>query len=952
MIAGRISVPMPHGPELSIVVLACLALVVGVVNRWVSERTRFPYSAGMLLVGLGLGVIAQRAELPAEGLLHAAFRSGMDVSPETIIFVFLPALVFESAFGIEVHAFKKNLGPIVLLALPVLIVSAFATAAVMIGLRSIPAFDVTLGAHFGWPAALVFGALISATDPVAVVAVLREVNAPKRLAVVIEGESLLNDGTAIVLFTVLLGLLATSAGNPVDALDIASRFIWVVMGGIGVGLALALIGSDSIGRTFNDPTVEITVTLVVAYGAMLIGEGLLHVSGVMAVVVTGLWMSGPGRTRISPEVAHFLHRFWGMLAFVANTLIFLLVGFVIANQVHGAEPVSLLLIVVAYLAIVVIRFGLIYLSRPLMRFVGPNLSLAEATVLSWGGLRGAVSLALALVVSRHPAVPDDVGRSILLVTAGFVLLTILVNGTTTGWLLRRLGFDEPDAGEALASLRARVAVLGNIEQRIHALAQSRDLRSLPWRTVEATFAERQDRLLKRLTRLEAATAAGSTDEREIGLWKRAVAVERRAYHRAFDAGTLGRNAVRVLDHEIDVQLDRLDARLREPPASRVPEVVGWRAGLARALRRLHIDLAGLRFDRLALSYDLFRAEELAATEVLQALSRWQLAGATAHHLDATYRRYRDVARERLEDLRTNLPEVTQAIEARLSQRIVLNLERRAYASAMRRGELPEQDGERLVKRTERRMKKLRGSRRRLALPETADLCRDSHLFRDFDDRAHRRLAEITREIVLSPGETLFREGDGGDSFFVVARGAVKVVRQVGDHDVVVDTLGGGDVFGEMSMLAGEARRATIVAATTVTLGEVKAMDFAALMTEHEELREGIWRSFAARRFYNLQIDDPGLHHLDRQRRQDWFDHALLIDHRPGRAIPLTEDHSHVFVITGVVELGAVAVPAPDLLRLGRAGGLRSRADGRLALLPAPPAAWRERPSRRRGPAAP
>ena len=190
-----------HGKEVTIVVLICFTLALGALLRLAATRFRFPYTLAVLAAGIAAGFF-----VPDEGsghepsILATVFAEGTALSPDLIIFVFLPALVFEAAFGLKVHAFRKNVGAVMVLAVPGLVLSVVATGALAVGL--------TAGSwQWGWTAALVFGALISATDPVAVVAILRECGAPKRLGVLIEGESLLNDGTAIVVFHVLIGVL-------------------------------------------------------------------------------------------------------------------------------------------------------------------------------------------------------------------------------------------------------------------------------------------------------------------------------------------------------------------------------------------------------------------------------------------------------------------------------------------------------------------------------------------------------------------------------------------------------------------------------------------------------------------------------------------------------------------------------------------------------------------------
>ena len=320
---------MHHGIEFSIVVIVALSLIVGAITRVLSQRLNIPYTIALLLIGFVTGMVVEfGGSQQHTSSLQNAMELGVQISPNLIIFVFLPALVFESAFALEFYGFRRNLGAILVLAIPALLLST--------GLSALAMQFITADTwQWTLTTGLVFGALISATDPVAVVAILRDLGAPKRLSTLIEGESLMNDGTAIVVFNVLIGWLAgTTAELDLGAAGV--EFLRVAAGGIAVGLIVGIATSVCLSRTFNDPMVEITLTIVCAYSAMLIAEGGFHVSGVLAIVTAGLWMSAVGRSRISPEVAHFLHEFWEMLAYISNTLIFLLVGVRVGSQLEQA----------------------------------------------------------------------------------------------------------------------------------------------------------------------------------------------------------------------------------------------------------------------------------------------------------------------------------------------------------------------------------------------------------------------------------------------------------------------------------------------------------------------------------------------------------------------------------------------------------------------------------------
>jgi Na+/H+ antiporter len=919
---------MPHGPELTVVVIAGLALVAGAATRWFSRRVRIPYTIAMLLLGIGVGLVLRQFE-GAENAILAMLAHGAAISPHLIIFVFLPALVFESAFALEVYAFRKNLGAVGVLAVPALLCSTVLTAALMVWLTSAGGFDW----HWGWIAALAFGALASATDPVAVVSILRDLGAPKRLGVVIEGESLLNDGTAIVVFSVLLTMLTGVAGFAPGT--VALEFTRVVLGGIAVGLGLAIFVSNWISRTFNDPLVEITLTIVLAYAAMVVAEGFLHVSGVMAVVTAGLWMSAKGKTRISPEVSHFLHQFWEMLAYIANTLIFYLVGLVIATQVHSARALDFLLIAIAWAGIVAIRFAVIFGFLPVLNRVADRFTPAEATVMSWGGLRGAVSLALALIVSQHPHVDPVLGQQILLATAGFVLLTILVNGSTTARLLRAFGLDRAPLAERLAQLTAVSSVLRSVEEKIDTVRESRDLRTVLWTEVEEELGERQRRVESDLEETRKRLETATVEQKAAAYWRRALEMERQAYWAAYAQGTLGATAAQILDHEVELHLDRVDHGDIGPPESRTPESIGPGLDPFRWLRRSERGFGPMQFGRLSLLYDLSRAESRAAQKVLDGLGQLQPSEpGLIREIEAAYQGMQRVGKERLEDLRANLPEVTGAIETRLAKRISLNFEREGFEKAVRGGVLDPAAGAVALGLVKERMKRLWYEATSVELPDFADLCRSTPLFTALDREGIERIADLAVEQVLAPGEMLFRENDRGDSMFIIARGAVHVIKRIDGEDVILDILGGGDILGEMALLTGERRTASIRAATAVTLGRIDGEAFNHLMETQPALRGRVWSAFAEREFDTYIREQRVFRHLDHDDRLQWIRSAPIREIRPGDRFEISEK-GYLFVVTGSVSEGGQRMDAPALLTLRKDTRVSVTGPARVVHLDAP-----------------
>lgn len=429
-----------------------LLLIVSLVAIAV-RRLRVPYTVALVVVGL-LITFQQPLEI--------------DLTPELILALFVPPLVFEAAFHIDFYRLRDNLVSILMLAIPGVLLTT-----VIVGVI------VAAGIHLPLTTALVFGALISATDPVAVVALFRALGAPKQLTVLVEGESLFNDGTAIVVFNLMLtaaGAAVVTSGSTQTSFDLgraAVDFVVVSAGGLGVGGLLGWLIARLIAQ-LDDYLIETTLTTVLAFGAYLIAERL-HFSGVLAVVAAGLINGNVGPRGMSPTTRIVLFNFWEYLAFVANSLVFLLIGLDvnIPQIVVNIVPIG-----IAVLAVVVSRALVVYALTWLINRRTPTVSRPYQHVLFWGGLRGAIGLALALSL---PATFAD--RELLRVMAfGVVLFTLLGQGTTMQFLLSRLGLTQ-QAEERLEFERrhGRLMAIRAARERLEQLYREGTLSELTWK---------------------------------------------------------------------------------------------------------------------------------------------------------------------------------------------------------------------------------------------------------------------------------------------------------------------------------------------------------------------------------------------------------------------------------------------------------------------------------------
>jgi len=409
-------------------------LLVAAAMLAATKRIRLPFTVVLVLVGMGLAHLTTL--FPEQfGLLRA-----LAISPDLILYVFLPTLVFESAFNLDARALRHNLGAVLLLAAPGLLLSTF-----IIG------FIVSWATPIPLPAALLLGAILSATDPVAVVALFRQLGAPQRLMILVEGESLFNDATSIVVARILVGVVAAGSLGSAALVNGAVDFFVLFIGGLLVGWLLGLFTGYLLGKVVNDPAIEITLTTVVAYLSFLLAEEVFHVSGVMAVVAAGITLGGWGRMRVSPRVRAYLESFWEYMSFVANALIFLMVGLTVQLPEVWAS-LDLLWWVIA--AMLVSRAVMIYGLVPLVgRMPGRQpVSLAYQTVMYWGGLRGAIALAIVLSLPAF-----DYAHTFVALVTGAVLFTLLVQGLSIELLMRRLGLDKMPLADRLARLESSLA---------------------------------------------------------------------------------------------------------------------------------------------------------------------------------------------------------------------------------------------------------------------------------------------------------------------------------------------------------------------------------------------------------------------------------------------------------------------------------------------------------------
>ena len=359
--------------------------------RLVSRRTpTVPYPVLLAVGGILIGLVPG---------LHLP-----PIGPDLILLAFVPGLVFEASLSLDLEELWRRVVPITLLAT----VGVFLTVA-LIGLLA------HLGLGLDWASGFLLGSIVAATDPIAVVNLLRQMGAPRGLEAILDGESLFNDGTGVAVFAAVLGTILTGHPSFVDA---GGRFLYVTCLGVAIGVAAGAV-AVAVLRLVRDAELEILITLVLAYGSYLAAD-VIHASGVVSVVTSGLVVARYG-SRTGRLQGTQLHGFWSLLAFVLNAVLFLMVG--IALPTHRLAEVAGLALG-AYLIMFAARILPVYGLLGLADLRGSSIPWTWRHMTVWGGLRGALSVALALSVAASPAVNPNVS----VIAYGIVVLSLIVQG--------------------------------------------------------------------------------------------------------------------------------------------------------------------------------------------------------------------------------------------------------------------------------------------------------------------------------------------------------------------------------------------------------------------------------------------------------------------------------------------------------------------------------------------
>ncbi|SFR06367.1 cation:proton antiporter [Poseidonocella sedimentorum] len=807
-------------------VIASLFLVIGAAEPF-AARLRLPYSVILAVLGILIGAGATfflRTELTdalnpvAEAILELPIRSNV------FLYVFLPTLLFQATLGMNLRRMLDDWVPILVLAVLAVVVATISVGYALFWASALPL-----------AACLLIGSIVSTTDPSAVVSIFRSISAPRRLARIIEGESLLNDAAAIALFGLFMGFVMLGLPDP-DLGDALARFPILLAGGALTGWLAARIALWVMALFSRHDLAQISISVALPYLAYIVAEQSVGASGVIAVVATGLTLNLTAPGRLPPQSWAALRDLWDVLAHWAGALIFILAALLIPRLLEEARLEDFLLVGVVVVAAVGARAAILFGLLPLLTALklSPPVERPYRAAILWGGLRGAVTLALALAVTESVRVPDDIQRVVGILATGFTLFTLLVQGTTLRWIIGRLGLDQLSPIDEALSRQVVAVALQTVREDVARTTENYDLNHETVRSEAKRFGERLDAAVKM-----AEESADILDRDRIALGLIALAGHERdsILARVRERTISARMADLVLsDADRLIEGARTQGRSGYQRAARRSVAYGWAFRAAVLLNgRLGIPapLARMTADR----FELLLTQRLILRDLgafIDGRIRRIHGRRVAELLHDLLSRRIETVETALEGLRLQYPGYAEELERRFIRRTALRLEEREYVAMREDGLIGAEVYMALMSELATR-RVLAEDRPRLDIAlQRASFVRQFPLFADFDDGVMKRLSRSLTTRYVDAGEIVLRKEHGARSVFFIASGAVEL-----ESAGQTWRLGRGEMFGQMAILTHRARRADVRAIAPTTLLVLDEDRFRRLLKRSEALREAV-----------------------------------------------------------------------------------------------------------------
>ncbi len=803
------------------ILLLAILLTLGIFASGIGKKTGIPYTVFLVIIGIGVGELSRH--WPA--FLYSQLLS---FTPDLVLFVFLPVLIFESGLKLDAKQLSKDIVPVLTLAIPALLIS---TTIIGIGMWFVLPIKLTTG--------LLFGALISATDPVAVITLFKELGTPQRLTVLVEGESLINNATAIILFNILLGLALFGGGSIAIIPTAIGEFTKVFVGSAIIGALFGIAISIIATRLALSASVVMTMSLIFAYSAFILVEHHLHLSGVMAVAVCALFFGIFGIPKLPQSSAKALEEIWDFLSLLANTLLFIMVG--ISVNIAGLFN-HLDAILIAALLVLAVRAGVTYSFIPpaVKIFNLPQITMGERHIMWWGGLKG--GLALAIVLS----IPDEFPEKNLLLelTLGVIMFTLMVNAPTIRPLINRLGINRLDEQE-LEELKQGINLAKTNAH--HILGRFLDAGIIS----RSTHFRVEDKIDHALANPEIhLTKKQNVRHARIKLLR----AEMEELNELCQTGLIQKYTFLDLKGELNRKRENVIAGTRPRAGSR-----GRKANLFLRLEdtligtlREHDFASGLlaRYQNVRLSHHLKKdVARILMTQAAVALlpDLDFLEDEQRKGIRETYRQRLKMFRKNINDTKRNFPEFYTRFEARLSTKAALAGALSEVDSELQHGGIGSKVFSTIERVVEEELDRIPSITTPFPELKKSELVGLVPLFKGLPEDALDEIAWQAQIVTFLVDDTVIGQGDHGNALYVIVRGQVGVFHQDNERkEKQVAILERGDFFGETALLGNSVRNANVRALMECSLLRITHKTMIEIAGQHTVVAERLEKERQAR----------------------------------------------------------------------------------------------------------
>ncbi|XP_039033847.1 sodium/hydrogen exchanger 8-like [Hibiscus syriacus] len=824
------------------VIFVGISLVLGIACRHLLRGTRVPYTVALLIIGLGLGSLEYGTSHKL-GRIGDGIRIWNNIDPDLLLAVFLPALLFESAFSMEVHQIKRCMAQMLLLAGPGVLISTFCLGS---------ALKLTFPYEWNWKTSLLLGGLLSATDPVAVVALLKDLGASKKLSTIIEGESLMNDGTAIVVYQLFYRMVLGQSFSWDAIIEFLAK---VSLGAVGIGIAFGIASVLWLGFIFNDTVIEITLTLAVSYIVYFTGQEGIEVSGVLAVMTLGMFYAAVAKTAFKGDSQQSLHHFWEMVAYIANTLIFILSGVVIAEGILGDDKIfhnsehSWGYLILLYIFVQVSRCIVVGALYPFLRYFGYGLDLKEAAILIWSGLRGAVALSLSLSVKRSsdssPYISSETGSLFIFFTGGIVFLTLIVNGSTTQFILHFLDMDKLSAAKKRILDYTKYEMLNKAFEAFEDLGDDEELGPADWPTVKRYIASLNDLEGDRVhPHTEADNNLDPSNLKDIRV--RLLNGVQSAYWGMLDEGRISQSTANLLMQSVD---EAIDVAFHEP-------LCDWK-GLKSNVHfpNYYKFLQTSMFPQKLVTYftverlenaccicaAFLRAHRIAHRQLHEFIGDSVVASTVITESEAEG----EEARKFLEDVRITFPQVLRVVKTRQVTYSVLNHLIDYLQNLEKVGLLEEKEMLHLHDAVQTDLKRLLRNPPLVKIPKIKDLISAHPLLGALPSTVREKLQGSTKEKMKTRGMTLYKEGSKPNGVWLISNGIVKwTSKSIRNKDSVRPTFTHGSTLGLYEVLVGKPYICDMITDSVVLCFFIESDEILSVLRSDPAVEDFLWQESA------------------------------------------------------------------------------------------------------------